>query len=308
MLFTSAANKHPSFCHFCGSPLQGSYLIYDNGLVICQRCEASAPRCSQCHIPSRQLSPVRGLLVCPACLKRAPVCQSCHIPILGKYYKIGDSSLPYCETCVNTRPRCDLCRAPLDEQGRVFTGKDGPTNRCGNCLRAAVQSESEAAQLYQATSNLLRREPGLNIAPLPALHIVERAALLALNQQAGELEGTDGPIGPEHQHLLGYFKRVNERRDIYIERLLPVMLFRAVAAHELAHAWQATNAPSNQPPLIVEGFAEWVAYRTLFAIGQQQEAIRLTRRDDLYGQGLRYFISLEQQQGRDGVLQRARSG
>lgn len=209
---------------------------------------------------------------------------------------------------MNTRPRCDLCRAPLDETGRVYPSKDGPENRCGNCLRAAVQSEDEAMRLYQATSDLLRREPGLTIAPLPALHIVERAELLALNKESGELVGTDTPIGPEQQHLLGYFTRVNERRDIFIERLLPATTFRAVAAHELAHAWQSGNAPSNQSPLIIEGFAEWVAYRTLLALGQQQEAARLTRRDDLYGRGLRYFIDLEQQQGRDGVLRRARGG
>lgn len=209
---------------------------------------------------------------------------------------------------MNTRPRCDLCRAPLDETGRVYPSKDGPENRCGNCLRSAVQSEDEAMRLYQATSDLLRREPGLTIAPLPALHIVERAELLALNKESGELVGTDTPIGPEQQHLLGYFTRVNERRDIFIERLLPATTFRAVAAHELAHAWQSGNAPSNQSPLSIEGFAEWVAYRTLLALGQQQEAARLTRRDDLYGRGLRYFIDLEQQQGRDGVLRRARGG
>lgn len=282
-------------------------MIYDTGLVLCQRCNVTAPRCSRCGIPSQQLTLVRGVQVCPACLKRAPVCQSCHIPILGKYYRVGDSPLTYCETCMNTRPRCDLCRAPLDEQGRVYPGKDGPENRCGNCLRTAVQGEDEAARLYQETSDLLRREPGLIIAPLPALHIVERAELLALNKEAGELVGTDAPIGPEQQHLLGYFKRVNERRDIYIQRLLPAMLFRAVAAHELTHAWQSDNAPSNQSPLIVEGFAEWVAYRTLLVLGQQQEAARLTRRDDLYGRGLRYFIDLEQQYGRDGVLGRAKS-
>jgi hypothetical protein len=283
-------------------------MIYDTGLVLCQRCEATAPRCSQCHIPSRQLASVRGVQVCPACLKRAPVCQSCHIPILGKYYRIDNSPLTYCETCINTRPRCDLCRAPLDEQGRVYPGKDGPTNRCGNCLRTAVKTEDEATRLYRETSDLLRREPGLTIAPLPALHIVERAELLALNKETGQLAGTDAPIGPEHQHLLGYFRRVNEQRDISIERLLPVVTFRAVAAHELAHAWQSENAPNNQPPLIVEGFAEWVAYRTLLALGQQQEAARLTRRDDLYGRGLRSFIDIEQQHGRDGVLQRARRG
>lgn len=305
MPFRRGDASHPSFCHLCGNSLHGRYLTYENGLVVCERCEATVPRCSRCNMPSRQLTLVRGVPVCPTCLKQLPVCQSCHIPITGKYYKIGDSPLPYCETCVSTRPRCDLCRVPLDEKGRIFPGKDSPVHRCGECLRSAVKTAAAAEQIYHETNALLMRELALNVAPLPALHVVERANLLALNKQTGELEGIDAPIGPEHQHLLGFFKRVNGRRDIYIEQLLPATLFRAVAAHELAHAWQSANAPASQPPMIVEGFAEWAAYRTLLALGEQQDAARLTRRDDLYGQGLRYFISLEQQHGREGVLRRA---
>ena len=79
-----------------------------------------------------------------------------------------------------------------------------------------------------------------------------------------------------------------------------------VTAHELAHAWQSFHAPSTQSLQIVEGFAEWVAYRVLLALGQQRDAARLTRRDDLYGKGLQYFIALEQRSGQQGVLQRAR--
>jgi hypothetical protein len=302
--------KKPRFCHLCGEKLHGTYLIYDNHLVVCGRCNTTIPHCSQCNIPSRQLTSARGVLICPACRKKAPVCPCCHEPILKgeHYFKIGESPAPYCESCVNTRHRCDICRVPLDDQGKVFPGRDVDTYRCASCLRSAVARTEEAERLYRETSALLQRELQLAIPVLPKLRIVERAVLGNLNHQTSTLESTDTPLGPEHQHLLGFFQRVNEDRTIFIERLLPQALFQAVAAHELAHAWQSFYAPSTQSAKIVEGFAEWVAYRVLLALGQQRDAARLTRRsdNDIYGAGLQYFIALERQSGRAGAIQRAR--
>jgi len=176
-----------------------------------------------------------------------------------------------------------------------------------------------AEHLYQETRTLLARELGLQVAVLPKLHLVERAMLSDLHQQRGDpsinqdsrppgrvpTTSPDAPLGPEHQHLLGYFQRFDNDWNIYIEHLLPQTLFQAVAAHELAHAWQSTYAPQEQSLKVVEGFAEWVAYRALLALGQQREAARLTRRSDLYGDGLQYFIALERQHGRGAVMQRA---
>ncbi len=164
---------------------------------------------------------------------------------------------------------------------------------------------AQAEYLYRETCALLKRELGFQVAILPKLHLVERARLIALHHELGAVTSTDAPLGPEHQHLLGYFQRIDSDWNIYIELLLPQTLFQAVAAHELAHAWQSTYAPQAQSLKIVEGFAEWVAYRALLALGQQREAARLTRRSDLYGDGLQYFIALECQHGRPAVMQRA---
>lgn len=306
--------KQPSFCHLCGKKLQGSYFIYGERLVVCQDCNQTVPRCSQCKTPSLQLKTVRGVLVCPACLQKAPVCPTCHVPILGHYYLIGDSPIKYCESCVKTRPRCDICRVPLDEHGKVFHHQSGDVIRCASCLRTAVTKAEEAEHLYRETYALLQKELHLDIPSLPKLYVVERARLISLNHQTGVLVSSDVPVGAEHQHLLGFFQhtahvqgeRVHDARSIYIEQLLPRTLFQAVAAHELAHAWQSFYSPPAQPPLLVEGFAEWTAYRLLLALGQQREAAHLTRRNDLYGQGLQYFIALEREQGRQGAIQRAK--
>ncbi len=171
---------------------------------------------------------------------------------------------------------------------------------------------TRAEHLYRENRALLARELGLEVAVLPKLHLVERAVLSELHHQTGgpsinrgPTTSSDAPLGPEHQHLLGYFQRFDNDWNIYIEHLLPQTLFQAVAAHELAHAWQSTYAPQAQALKVVEGFAEWVAYRALLALGQQREAARLTRRSDLYGDGLQYFIALERQHGRGAVMQRA---
>ncbi|MGI9060644.1 MAG: hypothetical protein ACR2H5_18935 [Ktedonobacteraceae bacterium] len=298
--------KQPRFCHLCGKKLHGSFYLYGDHLVVCADCNATVPRCSQCNVPSLQLTPVRGVLICPSCRQKAPVCPVCHIPILGNFYLIDDSPIKYCETCIKTRPRCDICRTPLDEHGKVFQGSTGNVTRCATCLQTAIIKPTEAERLYRETYALLKQELQLDIPLLPQLYVVERARLVALNQQSGSLAGSDTPVGPEHQHLLGFFQRINDERTIYIERLLPQTLFKAVAAHELAHAWQSFYAPSSQSPMIVEGFAEWAAYRLLLFLGQQRDAAHLTRRDDLYGKGLQYFIALERQLGRSGVLQRAK--
>ena len=297
------ASKKSAFCHICGQRLLGTFFTYDTGLVVCSRCNATVPRCNLCGIPSRQLIPVRGEQVCHACYQKLPVCACCGIPILKEYAFVGDSPARYCQSCLTTRPRCDICRVPLSDEGKTLHTQDGDIYRCATCYSTAVTTAAEAQRLYQETCALLKRELKLDIAVLPELHIVGRTTLAALNQQSYMLGNAETPL--EHQHLLGFFQRSGENQAIFIEQVLPRTLFQAIAAHELAHAWQSIYAPSKQPLKIVEGFAEWVSYRILLALGQQREAAHLTRRSDLYGDGLQYFIALEREHGHDGVLQRA---
>src|SRR5579863_6152769 len=260
------ATKKPSNCHLCGQRLVGTFLTYDNGLVVCSRYNATVPHCGLCGIPSRQLISVRGEQVCPACFQKLRICASCGIPILKEYTIIGDSSATYCQSCITTRSRCDICRAPLSDQGKTIRERGRNTYRCASCYRTAVTTAEEAQQLYQKTRSLLKHELKLDIPLLPELHIVERAKLAVLHQQNSTAGSAETSVEEEPQHLLGFFRRVGEDQDIFIEQVLPRTLFQAVAAHELAHAWQSTHAPQGQPAKIVEGFAEWVAYRTLLLL------------------------------------------
>lgn len=306
-LICPACRQQAPVCDLCSEPILGSYKVYNNTLKVCHQCEQTVPRCSRCNIPSRQLTSVRGALICPDCLRTAIVCDCCHIPIVGSYSTIDGSPKRYCQTCMQTRPRCGVCTAPLNEQGRIFSGPEGETRRCGSCLSTAIKTPQEAEPLYRQVRALLMRDLALDIDVLPRLTLVGRNRMLALHRQAGDAAGpqTPTPGSAEPQHLLGFFHRFNEQRDIYIEHYLPKTLFQGVAAHELAHAWQSTHVSHQQSEIIVEGFAEWVAYRALMALGEQAEAERMTRRDDLYGQGLHYFLDLERKQGRKAVIKRA---
>lgn len=209
---------------------------------------------------------------------------------------------------MNNHAHCQVCNVPfLETEGKVLSGRNGKTHtyRCPTCFSIAITTQQQAEYLYRETLALLKRELALEIAILPRLYVVDRAALMEKQRQADVLVGAATPSEPEPEHLQGFFHRVNDDWNIYIEHLLPRAQFQAAAAHELAHAWQSTHAPEKQAPKIVEGFAEWVAYQVLLILGEQREAARITRRSDLYGEGLQYFIALERQKGRKGVMQRA---
>ncbi len=207
---------------------------------------------------------------------------------------------------MDNRPHCQVCNVPfLESEGKVLSIRNGKTYRCPTCFSSAITTQQEAEHLYWATAALLKRELALEMAVLPHLHIVNRATLMEKQRQAGALAGAATPSEPEPEHLQGFFHRVNDDWNIYIEHLLPRAQFQAVAAHELTHAWQSTHAAEKQAHKIIEGFAEWVAYQVLLILGEQREAARMTRRSDLYGEGLQYFLALERQKGRKGVMQRA---
>lgn len=101
---------------------------------------------------------------------------------------------------------------------------------------------------------------------------------------------------------MGLFLRKGRRRLMAILSGLPQALFIQTVAHEWAHAWHGENCPLLEDPMMREGFAEWVAYRTLLALGAARQAARMLNRDGLYGEGLRRVLRLEEQYGIRGVL------
>lgn len=177
--------------------------------------------------------------------------------------------------------------------------------RCGDCARTIVLDEDNIQVLYRLVIQRASAILDSMVTRMPTLQIVEPAELLEVRCRHSN---ETSPLGAKGQHVLGFFEQLGHQRTIYIERGLPRATFIGTLAHEYAHAWQADYAPPQQDLLRREGFAEWLAYRILITLGHTREAARATRREDEYGQGLRYFIALEQQTSSKSVLIEARTG
>ncbi len=294
------ASRH-GFCHLCGSPLIGSYTTYSTGLIVCAQCERTAPRCTSCNLPSRALTPIDQHRLCQRCITTLPRCGACQKPIVGQYFRFGDSPTPYCVACSQQRPTCQLCGAPLGADGQRLPG--GQT-RCGECARTMVLDDQMAQSLYQMVIQQARMIFAQDVQHIPLLRIVDPAELAAVRSR---YEPVAPVMGANQPHVLGFFEQEGPRRTIYVERALPRVTFIGTLAHEYAHAWQADYAPQKQPPLRREGFAEWLSWSLLVALGHIQEAARATRREDEYGRGLRHFIALEKRAGRPAVFREAAS-
>lgn len=309
----------PAYCHVCGSSLGAKYYRYEHGLVVCATCQATRPRCARCGVPvaDGQQTPhlpaqgTRGGPLCRRCLRTAPRCACCGEPIAQTWYTFEELLPPasvrrYCEQCVRERPRCDICRAPVPRSAVVLP--DGQY-RCALCATEMVLDESEARALYDEALRLAERTADVRPRVVPALVVVGRRQMGEVRRRfphTAEPDGSDGQHGPHVQHVLGFFVREGRATSIYVELGLPRPLLLGTLAHELAHAWQVEVAPGVSDPLLREGFAEWVAHRVLVAGGHRPVAARATRRDDLYGRGLRHFLAIERASGARAVLAAAR--
>lgn len=307
--------RAPAFCHLCGARLTGRYYTYDDRLTVCASCHASRPRCARCRVPlddaaiaASRAAPAGEPALCNECRRTVPRCASCGGPIIGTYYTFEELLASadvrrFCGNCVAHRPRCDLCRAPA-APGAVPL--DDGQYRCALCASDLVMSERDVQAVYREALAAFERVVGERLRETPRLEVVSRLRMGEVrrrHERAGVYAGTAGAAG---HHVLGYFVRSGGASAIYIEQALPRGLLLGTLAHELGHAWQTERAPALRDPLLNEGFAEWTAHHVLVARGQQVIAARATRRDDLYGRGLRHFLEIERKGGRSAVLAAAR--
>jgi hypothetical protein len=311
-------------CRVCGLPYQGGEAAVD---------QAGAGLCETCR--QKQAAPAAAIKPAAAGKPPAPgpACRACGRPVSGRYYEFEGFG-PYCEACLRQRPPCSLCGAPLtDERWQLSDGRI----TCAHCHVTAVYNAAEAAQLFEMMKTVIETELGLR------LNVPTGLALVDINQlaevirhqnrrgagqpapQAAIPEGsapqpvaaaTQSPLNAEH--TLGLYARDGIRRGIYIQSGLPCPVFLQVAAHEYAHAWEGENCPLLRDPLMQEGLAEWVAYRVLGhyhgSCGLAPEAPeaetharqQMLKREDVYGQGLRWALDVENRQGGAALLELCR--
>jgi hypothetical protein len=290
-----SCQKTAQRCQICGSAIVGTFIRYSSGLIACENCHQRGRHCAHCRRPLR---PQETGEFCDVCLNVLPRCGVCRKPITGQFFRFGDSPQPYCPTCSKERPQCDVCGVPVGDDGQRLSGGQ---DRCGECRKTLVLEDREVQAVYLLVIERTRLVLEGEVRQTPAVVVADPAELSAIRSQHLAAADPDAHT----QYIVGFFEQRNGQRTIYVERGLPRATLIGTLAHEFAHAWQADYAPHAQDLLLREGFAEWVAYRVLVTLGHTREAARATRREDEYGRGLRYFITLEQQSGRQRVHSQA---
>jgi hypothetical protein len=271
-------------------------------LHICADCGREKPRCQQCGLP---LAATTASGLCETCRAALQVCLACGRPVTGKSLEF-DGAGPYCLDCYRTRPPCDICGAPLtDERWQLSDGRV----TCQHCHASAVFTPDVAGALYEQMKAIVFNQLGFELNIPTGLALVDRDQLrevirLQTDENQEKLAGHQ-ELDPER--TLGIYARRGMRRGIYLQTGLPRMLFLQVAAHEYAHAWQGENCPILRDVLVHEGFAEWVAYHLIGYFGYRNSQERMLARQDNYGQGLKWALSLERSQGLQTVVEACRS-
>lgn len=205
----------------------------------------------------------------------------------------GDQALVICRDCHENARRCALCGLPLSAASLILP--DG-RQLCHHCAQNVVCDLAQARVLFGQVIDIVAGRLGLHLRIGADLTLADSHHLRQLAEQMRPEER----IPPEQ--VIGLFIRKGRRRVMYVLSGLPQILFIQTVAHEWAHAWQGENCPLLKDPRVYEGFAEWVAYHTLLALGAVKAAARLAQRQGLYGDGLRDLLAREQTSGAPAVL------
>ena len=206
----------------------------------------------------------------PASVKCAH-CGEMKIPAV-KVENGAGQKVDLCKDCADL-PRCAYCQMPFVV---VSPGED---RLCRDCAKDMIKDEAEAEKVMNDVRQVLSTKFKMTtkhkiiceIRPRPEIYL--------------EADG---------EHLeLGWFDSnpINGKPRYRIRILtgLPRDVFRAVAAHELAHDWMEENLPHlMDKDIIREGFAEFVAWSFSQAEGlKRMMKYTENRTDDVYGGGFR---------------------
>jgi hypothetical protein len=219
-------------------------------------------------------------------------CATCGAPLTHGYYFLRDRSERYCPDCIATRPRCDACSAPVDDQH--WTLHDGRL-LCRRCHATAIFEPALARQLFDETVAAVVAQLGLSLRVGVEFRLVD-APTLAQIRAGGAAEP-----GPQEK-TLGLYQKQGRLRAIFVLYGLPKLLFRTVVAHEYAHAWQGETCPLLDDDGLREGFAEWVAYRHLLYLGSTKAAGRMLQSSHPYRPLLEQVLALDERVGTAGVI------
>jgi len=204
-----------------------------------------------------------------------------------------EEAIVVCRQCHKTAPRCDVCGLPM---GANHVHLPDDRRICPRCHQTAIYDPARARDLFEQVARAVTGQLGLGLNVGTDFALVDHQHLQRLAAEAPHLPHDDP------SKVIGLFARKGRKRVMYLLYGLPQILFIQTAAHEWAHAWHGENCPLLRTPLLCEGFAEWVAYKTLQSMGAVKKMALMEQRAGLYGEGLRKMLELERRVGVSGVL------
>jgi hypothetical protein len=284
---TLALAQEEKICSFCGEKTTEYKIFEEQNKIACFDCLKKMEKCASCGIPLEDFILVYDQKICPYCNNTLPRCAACNFPIVGNpnYYE-NDKKRNYCEYCVKTKPRCDVCDAPL---GNFFLVLPDSRSICRFCLGDAVFSRKTTSEIRDKVINFLIQKFQMKVS-----HPINYISV-----GADELTKLSHNKNPDKS---GLFLVSPDTFKIYFLYGLNEANLIEVIAHEYAHAWLKENQKENLNQKIEEGFPQWVAFKTLEHFGYFSQMLKMSLRNDIYGEGLRDMLQGEKEKGIDFVF------
>lgn len=308
----AAAQNQAPLCSICQNRVAGRFQEYtlENGRLyrVCGTCSRTMPRCHACNVPAQprwlQEYPDRTRW-CSACVAKTDLCTACRSPIRGTYYTLTYTEGIWCARCYRNSPKCDLCQAPAT--GPVTHLPDG-RRICRSCSSDTVRGTAAIQRIYNEIRPTIVFFLGRDFedVPIAAADLNQMTRVLDEARQRGVHIHGPRRSGDRTVNELGIYVNFDNRPRILILDAIPVDLAYETVAHEVAHAWQAQHFPNVTEPVLVEGFAQWVAEHVCYTHDRRSGLEKIRERDDLYGRGFRVIRNIENMGGRDAVFQALR--
>jgi hypothetical protein len=275
-------------CDLCGEIITGQYHNYPGaGLIICQECERTRPKCDRCGIPANELIQVGTSRLCARCVPGTDRCHICGTALLTEYaFFEGDRSIKYCPDCVERYQPCADCGAPSGPHATVL---DDGRHLCPDCRSIALFDHRMVTPVKEQVFSFLESVMDMRITHSIAYSM----------QDVKFLKRKSKGI---HGDLNGLFYRKGDDYHIYVLYGLRKKDLVGVLAHEMAHAWQSENCRTDIPLDDLEGFAQWVAYHALSNLGYREHARTLVQGNNIYAEGLRRMLEIEARGGSEAVF------
>ena len=215
---------------------------------------------------------------------RVNQCFSCGRGI-SKGMVFLEDRVSFCPQCFNTTS-CFSCGLPC---GPVHRRLSDDRIVCEPCYKSALITPRQLFPVYEDTIAFMRKKMKMKFKEEPHLKVVDTRFLK-----------THFNCSP---YTWGVYVKKEDAEAIYIISGISLDKAHTTLAHELTHYWQKRNCPAKQNLVLVEGFAEWVAFQ--LAEYKQLRRAKLGIQRNLaepYFTGFRKMRQMENKRGVHGVV------